>query len=210
MSHQGSPLLTAGVPLAQAKAAMILIHGRGASAESILSLTREFDTNGFAFLAPQANGYSWYPYRFTAPLESNEPFLSSALARIGEVLAKIETAGIPPEKVVLLGFSQGACLVSEFAARNAKRYGGVVALSGGMIGPDDTPRDYMGSLSGTPVFLGCSDVDPHIPLERVQESTRVLRDLGGDVTERIYPNMDHTVNRDEIAAIQGILSALLD
>lgn len=210
MSHQTSPLLTAGQPLAQAKAAMILIHGRGASAESILSLTREFNTTGFAFLAPQAKGYTWYPNRFTAPLESNEPFLSSALARIGDVLEKVESAGIPAEKVVLLGFSQGACLVTEYAAQNPKQYGGVVGLSGGLIGPDDTPRDYTGSLSGTPVFLGCSDVDPHIPLARVQETTRILRDLGGDVTERIYPNMDHTVNRDEIAFIQRILTVLSD
>ena len=208
--HQNQPVLTAGAPLENATAAMILVHGRGASAESILELTAEFDQPDFAYLAPQAAGGTWYPNPFMTPIEGNEPYLSSALAKLADVLAQVETAGIPPEKTILLGFSQGACLASEFAARNARRYGGVVALSGGLIGPPGTDFSrYAGSLDGTPVFLGCSDVDPHIPLERVQETTAVLRNLGGDVTEHIYPNMGHTINMDEIEFVRGMMADLV-
>ncbi|HKF37335.1 MAG TPA: dienelactone hydrolase family protein, partial [Ktedonobacteraceae bacterium] len=160
---------------------------------------------GFVFLAPQARGNAWYPNSFLAPLASNEPGLSSGLAVIAALLERLARAGIPAERTMLLGFSQGACLTLEFAARNAQRYGGVVGLSGGLIGPDGTPRDYAGSLVGTPVFLGCSDVDPHIPKARVEESAEVLRRLGGDVTARLYPRMDHTVNRDELRFVQGMM-----
>jgi predicted esterase len=139
-------------------------------------------------------------------MESNEPGLSSGLARLGEALAEIEAAGIPPERTILLGFSQGACLSLEFAARNARRYGAVVGLSGGLIGPPGTPRDYDGSLAGTPVFLGCSDRDPHIPRERVDETAEVLRGMGAEVTERIYPAMGHTVNEDEMEAVRGLVA----
>ncbi|MGH2523067.1 MAG: alpha/beta hydrolase [Anaerolineales bacterium] len=211
--HQGQPVLTAGEPLARARAAMVMVHGRGANAESILELARELDAPGFAALAPQAAGDTWYPNRFLAPLESNEPWLSSALAKLAEVFAQVVKAGIPPERTVLLGFSQGACLALEFAARNARRYGGVVGLSGGLIGPDGTPRNYApdraGSLAGTPVFLGCSDVDPHIPKERVHHTAEVLRRLGGNVTERLYPNMGHTVNHDEIKFVRGMMDAVM-
>ena len=206
--HAGQPVLSAGAPLAEARAAMLLLHGRGASADDILRLADEWDAPGMAFLAPQAAGGSWYPQRFLAPLAANEPWLSSALARVGAVLAQITAAGVPLDRTILLGFSQGACLALEFAARNARRYGGVAGLSGGLIGPDDAPRDYAGSLAGTPIFLGCSDVDFHIPRERVQESRRVLAALGGDVTERLYPGMGHTINRDEIAAVQGMIAVL--
>jgi phospholipase/carboxylesterase len=203
--HQGQPLLTAGEALEKARAAMIMIHGRGASAEDILELAAELMQPGFAFLAPQASGYTWYPNSFLAPIESNEPGLSSGLAVIAALLERLAGAGIPAERTMLLGFSQGACLMLEFAARNARRYGGVVGLSGGLIGPDGTPRDYAGSLAGTPVFLGCSDVDPHIPKERVEESAEVLRRLGGDVTARLYPRMGHMVNRDELRFVQGMM-----
>jgi predicted esterase len=206
--HQGQPTLRAGAPLAQAAAAMVLIHGRGATAESILTLVPEFDQPGFAFLAPQAAGNTWYPYSFMEPIARNEPSLSAALAVITATLAEVAAAGIPPERTMLLGFSQGACLSLEFAARNARRYGGLVGLSGGLIGPDGTPRDYAGSLDGTPVFLGCSDVDFHIPKERVEESAAVLRRLGGGVTMRLYPGMGHMVNQDEIDAVRAIMRSI--
>ena len=201
-------VLAAGTPLAEARGAVVLIHGRGASAESILSLAGELRTEGLALLAPQAAGGSWYPHSFLMPLDQNEPHLSAALATVGATLAELEAAGIPAGRTVLLGFSQGACLATEYAARNARRYGGVVALSGGLIGPDGTPRDYPGSLDGTPTFLGCSDVDFHIHLARVEESGAIMRGLGGAVDLRIYPGMGHTVNRDELDAVRAILDGV--
>lgn len=207
--HQGQPIRMAGKPLSRARAALLMVHGRGASAEDILSLANEFDQPGFAYLAPQATNNTWYPNRFLVPLADNEPWLSSALSFVGDVLAEIINAGIPPERVMLLGFSQGACLTLEFAARQARRYGGIVGLSGALIGPENTPRDYAGSLAGTPVFLGCSDVDPHVPRERVDETAEVLSRLGGEVTERLYPNMDHSVNQDEIDFVRGMMQGLL-
>lgn len=207
--HQGQPVMTAGEPLDHAKAAMIMVHGRGATAQDILSLAWEFDQPGFAYLAPQATGYQWYPNRFTAPIASNEPWLSSALRVVGDLLAQVETAGIPPQRLMLLGFSQGACLALEYAARNARRYGGVVGYSGGLIGPDGTPRNYAGSFDGAPVFLGCSDVDLHIPKERVLETDAVLKRMGADVTTRLYPNMGHTINQDEINFVRGLMATLV-
>jgi predicted esterase len=183
---------------------MLMVHGRGARAEDILSLAVELERPEFAYLAPQAAENTWYPNRFLAPIPENEPWLSSALELVGDVLKQITDAGIPPERTILLGFSQGACLALEFSARNARRYGGVVGLSGALIGPDDMPRDYGGSLAGTPVFLGCSDVDFHVPKERVDQTAEAMRKLGGDVIERLYPNMDHTVNQDEIDFVRGM------
>ena len=203
--HQGQPLLTAGTPLKQARAALIMLHGRGATADDILSLASEFDADGLAYLAPQAANSTWYPYRFLEPLERNEPWLSSALQVVDDLIAHVNAAGLPADRLMLLGFSQGACLTLEYAARHAQRYGGIVGLSGGLIGPEGTPRNYPGSFGGTPIFLGCSDIDFHIPLERVRESARVMRQLGGDVTERIYPGMDHTVNQDEIDFVNGLM-----
>jgi len=203
--HQGQSIRTAGEALTSARAAVVLLHGRGASAEDILSLANELNQPGFAYLAPQAAENTWYPNRFLVPLAENEPWLSSALSFVGDVFSQIVKAGIAPEQVILLGFSQGACLTLEFAARNARRYGGVVGLSGALIGPDDTPRDYKGSLEQTPVFLGCSDVDVHVPKERVQHAAGILRNLGGVVTERLYPNMGHSVNQDEITFVRGML-----
>jgi phospholipase/carboxylesterase len=205
--HQGQPVLEAGERLGIAQAAMILVHGRGASAADIMTLGAELMQPGFAYLAPQAAGNAWYPYPFTAPMESNEPYLSSALEVLGTVLASVEET-IPAERVVLLGFSQGACLTLEFAARHARRYGGVVGLSGGLIGPDGTPRDYPGAFAGTPIFLGCSDVDPHIPKERVIASGDVFERMGATVTVRLYPGMPHTVNADEIRTVNEMIKAL--
>jgi predicted esterase len=199
-----------GEPISRAPAAMLMLHGRGANAEDILALANELDQAGFAYLAPQAAENTWYPNRFLVPLAENEPWLSSALAFIADVLAEIVNAGIPREKIMLLGFSQGACLTLEFAARNAQRYGGVVGLSGALIGPEDTPRDYPGSLAGTPVFLGCSDVDFHVPKENVQQTAEVMKRLGGEVTMRLYPNMGHTINQDEIDFVRRMMQALLD
>src|SRR5256884_6423938 len=161
--HQGQPLLLAGEPLESAKAAMIMMHGRGATAEDILMLADEFKQPGFAYLAPQAAGNSWYPNSFLAPIASNEPGLSSGLAVIASLLEQLTQAGISSERTILLGFSQGACLSLEFTARNARRYGGVAGLSGGLIGPDGTPRGSPRSLDGAPGFLRCSDVDSPIP-----------------------------------------------
>jgi phospholipase/carboxylesterase len=203
--HQGQPVRTAGVPLSEARRAMVLMHGRGATADSILMLTSALNVPDFAYLAPQAGGNSWWPQSFLAPIPSNEPGISSAIQAMEDVLARVAAAGVPPERTVLLGFSQGACLAVEFAARHARQYGGVAGLSGGLIGPDGTPRNYAGSLEGTPVFLGCSDSDSHIPADRVRLTADVLRRLGGDVTMRLYPGMGHTINDDELAAVRTIM-----
>ena len=207
--HQGQRVVAAGAPLEAARGAVVMVHGRGASPESILTLAQALDRPDFAYLAPGARGGTWYPNSFMAPVPSNEPGITSGMQAIADVLAVVQAAGIGPERTVLLGFSQGACLSLEFAARNARRYGGVATLSGGLIGPDGTPRDYAGSMNGTPVFVGCSDVDHHIPKERVELSAQVIGGLGGDVTLRLYPGMGHLVNEDEIAHVQAILDGVL-
>lgn len=207
--HAGAPALLAGSPLAAARAATIMVHGRGASAEDILELSNHLPADGMAYLAPQAADHTWYPYRFTEPIERNEPWLSSALALLGRLVAEVEAAGIPPGRTALLGFSQGACLALEFAVRNPRRWGGVFGLSGGLIGPPGTTWPDRGSLAGTPVFLGCSDVDAHIPAGRVEESAARLRELGADVTMRLYPGMGHTINRDELAHVQRGIETML-
>jgi len=186
---------------------MILVHGRGATAASILTLADDLALEDVAYLAPQAAGQTWYPYSFLAPIERNEPGISSGIRVIASLIDTLVTDGVDVSQIALLGFSQGACLSLEFAARHARRYAGVFALSGGLIGPPGTPRNYAGSFGRTPVFLGCSDVDPHIPLERVHESTDVFRRMGAAVDERIYPRMGHTVNADEIAAVRAAMRA---
>lgn len=207
--HQNQPLLHMGESLESASAAVVMLHGRGASAEDILSLVPEIHHTGFAYLAPQAYGNTWYPNSFLAPIASNEPGLSSGLAVISQIIQQLGEVGIPSEKIILLGFSQGACLSLEFSARHARRYGGIVGFSGGLIGPDGTSRAYPGSFAGTPVFLGCSDVDFHIPKERVQHTTQVMTQLGAQVTERLYANMGHTINQDEINYARQMLSVLI-
>lgn len=206
--HQGQPVRTAGSALEDAATAMVMVHGRGGRAEDILSLVGLLGRDEFAYLAPQAADNSWYPFSFLQGIAKNEPGISSGMQAIRDVLAQIESAGIPPERTFLLGFSQGACLSLEFAARHARRYGGVACLSGGLIGPDGTPRDYQGSLDQTPIFLGCSDVDSHIPKERVEESAEVMRRLGGDVTMKIYPGMGHVINENELQHVRAMMSAV--
>jgi predicted esterase len=203
--HAGQPVLSAGPQPEQASGTIILVHGRGASAEDILSLYGELDAPDFAALAPQAAGAAWYPRSFLSPMEQNQPYLDSALRRLQSLVDDLLQRGVRSEQIVVAGFSQGACLSSEFAARNARRYGGVIALSGGLIGPPGTPRDYAGSLAGTPVFLGCSDVDPHIPWARVEESAQVFQKMGAEVDLRKYPGMPHTVNDDELEAFRAVL-----
>ncbi len=207
--HQGGIICTSGDPASRAQAAMVMLHGRGAGAQDILMLADELGVGGFTFFAPQAAGNTWYPRPFLAPLSENEPWLTSALAFVDDTLERILRDGISLEHTILLGFSQGACLALEFAARHARRYGGLVGLSGGLIGPDDNPRQYAGSLSGTPVFLGCSDVDPHIPARRVDLTADVLRGIGGSVVERLYPNMEHVVGQDEIDYVRRMMNDLL-
>jgi predicted esterase len=203
--HAGQPVLTSGAPLEHARAAMVMVHGRGASAGDILSLAGELARPDMAFLAPQAAMHTWYPVRFLAPTSSNQPWLDSALAALGRLLAQIAAAGIPPERTYLLGFSQGACLSLEYAARHGMRYGGLAGLSGALIGGDDEPRLDQGDLAGTPVFLGCSDIDPHIPLYRFERAANTLKALGGQVTARLYPGMGHLVNQDEVDFVKGML-----
>ena len=207
--HQGQTVRMKGKPLDQARAAMLMIHGRGAMAEDILTIADQLNQRDFAYLAPQAAGHTWYPNRFLVPLAENEPWLSSALSFVEKVFSEILNAGIPSERIMLLGFSQGACLTLEYAARHAQRYGGIIGLSGALIGPDEAPRDYAGSLAGTPVFLGCSDVDPHIPKERVDQTAEFFRRLTGEVTERLYPNLDHSVNQDEIEFVHAMMQTLV-
>ena len=208
MTQPALDVVRTGAPVASARAAVVLVHGRGGSAEDMLGLADALGTADVAYVAPQAAGGSWYPHSFLAPLEQNEPNLTRGLDTLSHVIEKLGRHGVEPQRVVLLGFSQGACLALEFAARNAQRFGGIVGLSGGLIGPEGTPRSYGGSLSGTPVFLGCSDVDFHIPLKRVHESTEVLRKLGGDVTENIYPGLGHTIVQDEIEHARRIIGSV--
>jgi len=204
--HEHQPVLTLGPAPADARLAAILIHGRGASAEDILGLAHELVIPDIAYLAPQAAGHTWYPYSFLSKIDQNEPGLTSALLVIEGLIAQLGEQGVPPERVVLMGFSQGACLTLEFAARHARRYAAIAAFSGGVIGPPGTPRDYPGSFAGTPAFIGCSDIDPHIPVERVRESAEVYRRMGATVDERIYPRMGHTINQDEIDTVRNLLA----
>jgi predicted esterase len=207
--HEQQPVRTSGALLENAAAAMIMLHGRGGMATDILAMSNHFKQPDFAFLAPQAANHTWYPQRFIAPIEANEPYLSSALNSVETLAKQVVNAGVPVEKLILLGFSQGACLALEYATRNARRYGGVVALSGGLIGEEINQNNYKTGFDDTPIFLGCSDVDFHVPLERVQESTHILERLGGLVTERIYPGMGHTINEDEIEFVRDLMNGLL-
>lgn len=188
----------AGHELTKAKRALILLHGRGGTADDILSLAPLLHVQDFALLAPQATQQSWYPYSFLTPPADNEPWLSSALNLIGSVVEDITTAGIAPENIYFTGFSQGACLTLEFITRHAQRWGGVAAFTGGLIGDRLYPENYQGDFGGTPIFIGTSDPDPHVPVTRVQASEAILRERHAQVTLKVYPNMGHTISRDEL------------
>lgn len=203
----GQRVVQAGEPLASARAAMILLHGRGATAEDIMTIAAEVQEPRWAYLAPQAAGNAWYPNPFTAPLEMNEPYLTAALDMVSRLVEQVET-NVPVHRLVLLGFSQGGCLTLEWAARNARRYGGVAGLSAGLIGPDGVSRDGPGEFDGTPVFLGCSDVDPYIQKHRVVEAGEVFERMGATVTMRLYPGMAHTVSADEIANVRALVDSI--
>lgn len=208
--HANARVFASGTPLTQARAALILIHGRGSNAHDILGLAESVPLDRVAVFAPNAVGHTWYPQRFVRPVAENEPYLTSALNLVARMIQHVTEAGIPTHKIILGGFSQGACLASEFVARNPTRYGGLAVFSGGLIGESVPRQNYPdgAGLAGTPVFVGCSDVDFHIPLERVQATSAVLRGLGGNVTERIYPGMEHTINDDELAFFASMVKAL--
>ncbi len=207
--HEASPVYTAGAKLEDAKAAMILVHGRGASAQDILSLSAPLNFPGVAYFAPEAEGFIWYPNRLIAPVESNEPYLSAAIAKIDGLVKHIEASGIPVEKIFIGGFSQGASLSSEYVIRNPRSYGGLLIFSGGYIWQSGKPREATGNLHGMPVFNGCSNVDPFIPLERVKETSALLTSLGAEVTERVYPNMDHTIIDEELELARDLIEKRL-
>ena len=199
MAHT-KQLVEAGLSLGIASKALILIHGRGASAHSILSLTNEFSLEEFYIVAPQATNSAWYPLSFMSPIQQNEPWLTSALDLLKEIALDINKAGIESDKIYLMGFSQGACLTLEFATRNAQKWGGVIAFTGGLIGDRIYEANYRGDFNGTKVFIGNSDKDPHVPLART-ESRGVMEKLGAEVTLKIYPNMSHTKNENEIETV---------
>jgi predicted esterase len=196
--HNSGSIHRFGEPVEKAKGAIVLLHGRGGTAEDILLLGREMYLPGLAYLAPQAVNNTWYPYSFLAPREQNEPWLSSALEKVGATVQLAMDAGIPANRIVVAGFSQGACLATEFVASNPKRYGGLIAFTGGLIGPEDTGLTHTGDLAGTPAFLGSGDPDPHVPWSRVQQSAKILGDMGASVTARRYEGRPHTITREEL------------
>lgn len=191
-------VITTGTPLAEAEKVLIMIHGRGASAQDILGLAGHLDTKGFAFVAPQAANHTWYPHSFLAAPQDNEPYLSAALATLSEVVTSLEAQGIAKSNIYFLGFSQGACLAAEFTARNASKYGGIVLFTGGLIGDRLYTENYSGSFNGTPVFIGTSDPDFHVPVQRVHDTATQLKGMGASVTVKVYENMPHTISQDEI------------
>lgn len=206
--HAGQPVRTRGVELGQARAALILVHGRGASAADMLPLVDNLSAPGFAYLAPESSEDIWYPNRYDAPLAGNEPWLSSALSGLGGLVERLGEEGIPPERLILVGFSQGACLCAEYAARNARRYGGLGILAGGLIGPEDTPRNYPGSLENTPVYLGCSDPDPYFPPDWIHYSAAVFTRLEASVQSRLFPNLGHRINLEMLQAVRGMIDKI--
>jgi phospholipase/carboxylesterase len=191
-------VITAGKAIDQADRVLIMIHGRGGSAQDILSLAAHLNTKDYALLAPQATNNTWYPTSFLAAPAINEPWLSSAIQVVDEVVNDVLARGISKENIFFLGFSQGACLTLEYVTRNANKYGGVVALTGGLIGDKIYAENYSGDFAGTPVFLGTSNPDPHVPVSRVNETTSILQAMGADVTKKVYQNMGHTISHDEI------------
>jgi len=208
--HGDQPIRTAGADPGDAEAAVVLVHGRGARADGMLQFAREFGREGVHYVAPQAQRGTWYPDRFVAPIERNQPHLDSALAHVGRAVEEARSGGLPPEKVLLVGFSQGACLVSEFVARDPKRYGGLVLLSGGLIGPEGTEFDYAGDVDGMPFFLGVSDDDPHIPMSRAEETVDAFERLGADVRFDRYHGRGHGIFEEEVAYLADLLADVAD
>jgi phospholipase/carboxylesterase len=202
------PVRYGGAPVERAKGGMIMLHGRGADAHDMLKLAEAFDEPQFFYAAPEAREQSWYPHAFSDPVSDNEPAFTSALTVIDDMLKGLSALALPPEQIILLGFSQGACMVLEYAARNPRRYGGLAGLSGCLFGPDDEPTTYEGSLQGTPVFLGCSEGDPVFPAQRVGAAAEALTALGGEVTTRLYPEPGHSVNDDEISRIKVMIETI--
>jgi phospholipase/carboxylesterase len=198
-------IISAGTDLSVAKKVLLMAHGRGGSAEDILSLAGFLDLKEFSLLAPQAANNSWYPYSFIAPPTQNEPWLSSALSLLTEIKNDVIAQGISEENIYFLGFSQGACLILEFITRNAKKFGGIAAFSGGLIGDKIYTENYKGDFKNTPVFIGSSNPDPHIPVERVQATTKILKEMNAEVIEKIYPDMGHTISQDEIDLAKKIV-----
>ncbi len=207
--HAQRPAVRIGPPPEKAPATLIMLHGRGGSPREMLTLIEPLEAQACAAIIPQAAGNTWYPHSFLAPLENNQPSLDLALEYIGSMVADLLDHGVAPERIAILGFSQGACLTSEFAARNARRYGALVGFTGGLIGPPGTPRDYPGTFAGTPVFLGSGDPDPHVPFSRVQETAEVLERMGAQVDLRRYPGRPHTVGEDEIAAGRELIGRVI-
>lgn len=204
MTHQKN-IVTAGVPLSQAKKALIMIHGRGAGAQDIISLATYLNVGDYALLAPQASGHTWYPYSFMAPVAQNEPGLSSAISVLESIVADVIAAGIQASNIYFLGFSQGACLTLEYVTRHAQQYGGVVAFTGGLIGASLEMSNYKGDFAGTPVFIGSSDPDMHVPVTRVRESETIMKTMGADITVKVYPGMGHTVSQDEVETANALV-----
>jgi predicted esterase len=208
-AHEDQPLLRQGPELRDANALLILLHGRGSSAKDIMSLAPQLAHDRLALAAPQADNNSWYPYSFLVPAQQNEPGISSAMKVIASLVTEADLLGVPPQRVMILGFSQGACLALEFAVRFPARYGGIYALSGGLIGPPGTTWESEQSLSGTPLYIGCSDVDPHIPRSRVEESGEVLSRLGAEVTVKLYAGMGYTISAAQIEHVNGMIRQVL-
>jgi len=189
---------SAGRSIQQAEKVAIMVHGRGGNAPDILGLACELNVSEYALIAPQATNHTWYPYSFMVAPEQNEPWLTSALERLKEVVEDVMAQGISSENIYLVGFSQGACLILEFAARNAKKYGGIVAFTGGLIGDIINSDNYSGNFNETPIFIGTGNPDPHIPVQRVEESRRILEEMNAEVNVKVYDGRPHTISRDEI------------
>jgi predicted esterase len=203
--HRDQVVRHLGEPLQKAEGVVILLHGRGGSAEDILSLSKPLYRPNLAYLAPQAANHSWYPNSFLAPIGQNQPWLDSALGKVESIVEDVAAAGISTERVLLAGFSQGACLATEFVASRPRRYAGLIALTGGLIGPPGMDLTHTGSLAGTPVFLGSGDPDPHVPFERVQQSAAILTTMEASVTVRRYPGRPHTITAEEIDFARRLL-----
>jgi phospholipase/carboxylesterase len=202
--HQKHVLLK-GRKLGEAERVLVMLHGRGANAEDILSMANYLNVKEFTLLAPQATGNSWYPNSFLAPPYTNEPWLSSAISLLDDITGDITENGVDFNNIFFLGFSQGACLTLEFVTRNARKYGGVAAFTGGLIGDKIYEQNYSGDFDSTPVFIGTSDPDHHVPVQRVLDSVKILKDMNAQVTNKIYKNMGHTINEDEIETVNNLI-----